>query len=218
MSKDNKQDLAGDYSGVSAETYQKRRFESSVRMQKLHARENAFAEELLQRVGPDAVIVDVPCGSGRFTKLFSNSKYLFSIDISADMLEQAKKEAAPSFNGEFILASATDIPLADVSVDLAFCMRLLHHVGDSGVRKKILQELCRISRRWVMTTFYRKESYRYYRKRLLGKKVSGQPITINQFEQEALECGLRVVQMNPKKPLAYMDASTQTMVLLEKIS
>lgn len=217
MQEQNGNHLAGDYSGDAAATYMERRFESSGRMQKLHAMENTFAEELLLRVGTDAVIIDVPCGSGRFTKLFSSSKYLYSMDISQDMLTEAGNAVPEEFNGEFVLASATDIPLEDGVVDLAFCMRLLHHIAEADVRKQILNELYRVSRRWVATSFYRKESYRYYKKKLLGKKVSGQPISMSQFEQEALECGLRLVDMNPKKPMAYFNASAQTVVLLEKV-
>jgi len=218
MNEENKKHLAGDYSGEAAKTYRKRRFESSGRMQKLHMLEMDFAENVLHRVGPDAVILDVPCGSGRFTKLFGGSKYLFSVDITKDMLSEAKKGVPPGFNGEFILASASDIPLADDSVDLAFCMRLLHHVGEPGIRKQVLSELERISRKWVAVSFYRKESYRYYRKKLFGKKISGRPMAIDLFEKEALECGLRVVDMIPKKPMAYLNASAQTLVLFEKVT
>ncbi len=209
--------LAGDYSGESAATYRKRRFESSGRMQKLHAMEAGFAENLLHKVGSDAVIVDIPCGSGRFTKLFTKSKYLFSMDISQDMLAEAKHAAPEGFNGEFVLASATDIPLSDESVDLTFCMRLLHHLAEPDIRKQVLSELRRISKRWVAVSFYRKESYRYYKKKLFGKKISGQPLAMNHFEQEALECGLRIVNVIPKKPMAFLNGSAQTLVLFEKI-
>lgn len=210
--------LAGDYSGEAAATYHERRFESSGRMRKLHAMETSFANNLQQIVGSDAVVIDIPCGSGRFTNLLSAFKYLYSMDLSQDMLTEAENAAPEGLNGEFVLASATEIPLDDKSVDLAFCMRLLHHIAEPDVRKQILSELYRVSRRWVATSFYRKESYRFYKKRLLGKKVSGQPISISQFEQEALECGLRLVDINPKKPMAYFNASAQTVVLLEKVA
>lgn len=209
--------LAGDYSGEAAKTYQQRRFKSSRRMQRLHSMEMSFAEKLLHRVGPNSVILDIPCGSGRFTNLFGRTNYVVSVDISEDMLSEARQVVPPEFNGEFILASTFDIPLADTSVDMVFCMRLLHHISEPELRKQILCEIKRISRQWVAVSFYRKESYRYYRKKLLRKKISGQPITMDLFEKETLECGFQIVDLIPKKPMAFLNASYQTLVLLKKL-
>lgn len=214
----NNNHLAGNYSGEAAKTYRQRRFESSGRMKKLHNAEMSFAENLLHRVDSNDVVLDIPCGSGRFTSLFGKTNYVYSVDLSEDMLNEARKGVSPGFKGKFILANALDIPLADASVDISFCMRLLHHIGDPEIRKQVLCELGRVSKRWVAVSFYRKESYRYYRKKLFGKKISGQPIAMDLFAKEALECGLCLVDLMPKKPLAFFNASAQTLVLFEKKS
>ncbi len=209
--------LAGDYSGDLAKSYIERRFASSNRMRRIHLREANFARETAKLLESNSLILDVPCGSGRFTSVFTQSGFVCSIDLSEDMLKEAKEGASDEHRGAFVKASALDIPVADSSVDLFFCMRLIHHFGDPETRKRLLCEIARVSKRWVAISFYRKESWRYYRKILFGKKISGQPITMELFEHEAMECGLTVVNMQPSKPQAYLDSSFQTLVLLEKV-
>ena len=218
MNTNDTQGIAGDYSGDKAKTYFQRRFESSSRMRRLHQLEMEFAKRALHLAGPDPVVLDMPCGSGRFLSAFSSAKKIYGIDLSEDMLVEAKKNAPQASECVFMQGSATQIPIADNSVDLVFCMRLLHHVGDSEIRNQIFRELARVTRRWVATSFYRKESIRYYRKFLLGKKVSGQPIKTDLFLNEALECGLKLVDITPKKSMAYLNSSSQTLVLFEIIT
>jgi len=215
MSTNDSNHLAGDYSGGSAKTYIDRRFGSSPRLQRLHQIEFDFIRSTVEQLPTDSVVLDVPCGSGRLSPALCKAGQVYSIDLSADMLKEAKENKPAEYNGDFILASAMSIPLRDKSVDLAVCMRLFHHIGDPDSRRQLFNELARVSRSRVVTSFYRTESYRYYKKRLFGKKISGQPVSSDCFRQEAQACGLRTIKMIPEKPGAWLNASYQTLVLLE---
>ena len=184
-------------------------------MHRLNEVEMTFARALALRVGPEGSVIDVPCGSGRFTEVFAGAKYLYSADLSEDMLDVARENAPPGLRGEFIQASAMEIPLPDKCVDLAFCMRLFHHIGDPAVRDQLFAELVRLSRRWVAVSFYRTGSYRYYRKRLMGRRLSGQPIPIQAFVDEAASHGLRLVSVAPSGLAGFFNRSAQTLALFE---
>lgn len=215
MSTNEGKHLAGDYSARRAKTYIERRFGSSPRLQRLHQLEFAFVLSVVEQLTPGSVVLDVPCGSGRLSPAFCTAGRTYGIDLSADMLREAKEHKPAEYKGDFILASAMNIPLPDKSVDLAVCMRLFHHIGDPEARRQLFRELSRVSRHRVVTSFYRKESYRYYKKRLFGKKASGQPVSVDCFLQEARECGLHMIKIIPEKPRAWLDASFQTLVLFE---
>lgn len=215
MTSDSDKHLAGDYSGSRADSYHCRRFDGSARMRKLNEIEMAFARLVAQKVGPDGVVIDVPCGAGRFTEVFSGCKYVYSVDLSQDMLAVASANAPAGLRGEFIKASALEIPLQDKTVDLAFCMRLFHHLGNPETRGQLFRELTRLSRQWVAVSFYRTGSYRYFRKRLMRRKLSGQPVPTSVFVAEAERHGLRLVSLEPHGVGAFLKGSAQTLALFQ---
>lgn len=192
--------------------YEKTRFQASNRMRTLDTIEKNFAEELMTLVGSEGTIADIPCGSGRFTPIFQGAKKLYNIDLSENMLQTIQEKFGTKTHIDYLHASATDIPLADDSVDLAFCMRLLHHISSADDRLKVLSELDRISRRWIAVSYYRKECFRYFRKKLLFKKTSGNPIWTSTFKAEAESLGLGIVKYIP----SYLNGSSQTLVLLKR--
>lgn len=177
---------------VAAKDYIGKRF-GSKKMSRVNVVEQDFAKELLSRIGPDSKVLDVPCGSGRFVPVFSNAAKMYAVDINEGMLAEAKEKAPDAENCEFMLGSILEIPLAKESVDLVFCMRLLHHVATPEERSAIFKELCRVSKKWVAITFYRKESWPYIRKKIRGKKINGQPIKRGLFYKEARDHGMELV-------------------------
>ena len=65
--------------------------------------------------------------------------------------------------------------------DLCFCMRLFHHMDNDQLRLNALRELSRVSRKFVALSFYN-HNLRFYRKKMLGKKIRGNFITYNHLE------------------------------------
>lgn len=80
----------------------------------------------------DAVGIDVGCGSGRWSTLVApRVGHLHLLDPSPDALAVAKRNLRSTSNTTFHLASVSDIPLPDCSLDFAFSLGVLHHVPDT---------------------------------------------------------------------------------------
>lgn len=196
----------------NARDYIAQRFEKSRRGRAKDRKERAFARELMDIVGPDGEVADIAAGSGRFTDILGKAAFLISLDFDANMLAEIAERSSGPAGSRLAVGDAAALPLSDGSVDLAFCMRLLHHIADSSVRTAILSELARISRRWVAVSHYRKESWAVWRKKLRGKDVAGNPIWSSEFTAEAEKAGLRRVK-TVRMPFV---GTAQTLVLFEK--
>lgn len=147
-------------------------------------------------------IVDLPCGTGRFTDRLVECGYeVIGSDISAEMMQQAKKRIGPmkGLRG-FIRADAEHLPLPDASVDCVMSIRFLFHV-DPVTRVRMLKEMGRVSRRWLILDYRHKYSYRYAMYRL--KKLVGMAknplvrVSRAQLEQEARDAGLKIKAVLP---------------------
>jgi ubiquinone/menaquinone biosynthesis C-methylase UbiE len=81
---------------------------------------------------PDAVGIDVGCGSGRWSVMVApRVGHLHLLDASPDALAVARKNLSQVANTTFHLASAGNIPLKNGSLDFAFSLGVLHHVPDT---------------------------------------------------------------------------------------
>ena len=81
---------------------------------------------------PNAVGIDVGCGSGRWSAMVApRVGHLHLLDASKEALAVAEQNLAGRRNVSFHLASVDEIPLADNSLDFAFSLGVLHHVPDT---------------------------------------------------------------------------------------
>lgn len=77
--------------------------------------------------------IDAGCGSGRWATIVApRVSYLHLLDVSEEALAVAKENLASASNVRFHLASVSDIPLADGSLDFAYSLGVLHHVPDTA--------------------------------------------------------------------------------------
>jgi SAM-dependent methyltransferase len=85
------------------------------------------------KLPPNAVAIDIGCGSGRWARLAaSRFGRLHCVDPAAPALESARRNLAGATNVEFHLADAGSIPLPDDSADFAYSLGVLHHVPDTA--------------------------------------------------------------------------------------
>ncbi len=194
----------------AAEDYTDNRFNSK-RMRKLDDAEKALASDLLVRCGGgEAVILDAPCGSGRFFTVFSAAKRLHGVDFCENMLAAASKVAGKAENVILQHGDVGNLQFEDEAVDGAFCMRLFHHIEKKEDIERLLGELSRVTRLHVAVSFYRTDSVRYWRKRLRGKRISGYPIYSKRFLRIAKSKGLFPIW------ISQLYNETQTLVLFKK--
>jgi len=192
-----------------AVNYRDRRFGRSRHGRKVDAAERHLVDDLLGRLGIRGPVLDVPCGTGRFVPVFAaRGCEVLAGDVSAEMLALARRTAAMTGAPcRCLTLDARRLPLPDNAVDLAFAMRLLHRVRDPAERSAVLAELGRVSRRWVLFSFYNRRSARGLRDRLRGRYPGETRAAIR---RDAAAAGLRVQQFLPVGPLAR-----QTLVLCE---
>jgi ubiquinone/menaquinone biosynthesis C-methylase UbiE len=178
------------------------RFESGSR-KRVDLREQKAVKLILSGLPGVKVILDVPCGAGRFAgTLGEGGRKLIAIDVAQEVLAHASERAKKAgVKAELHQGDASKLPLSNQSVDCAFSNRLLHHILDRKERVKILGELHRVSRRFAIVSFFDYHSFgfvRRFRKAIKGRKppYEGQP-TFEQFTAEVNEAGFNVRQVVP---------------------
>jgi hypothetical protein len=143
---------------------------------------------LLETLLPERIegfALDAPSGHGRMSEVLrARGGKPVSFDISPDMAR-----AALATSGRAAVAELEHLPLADRSVDLAVCFRFLHHVPTRAQRVGILKELARVSRRYVVLTWFHPVSLHHLR-RLFARDSMRFALTRRQIVDEASEAGL----------------------------
>ena len=186
------QELRQEYEDTTrAAHYRDNRWTRSPRARRTHAKELAIVAAFLKGCeadqGGDALkdLLDVPCGTGRFRSLLQDhASTLVSLDASREMLAAAP--GAPQLQ-----ASVHQLPLLGRSADFILCSRLLHHFQTSTERAMVLAELARVSRRWIVLSYFDSASVQAWRNRIRGSFRGRFPISRAQFANEIAAAGLR---------------------------
>jgi ubiquinone/menaquinone biosynthesis C-methylase UbiE len=99
------------------------------------------------------LIVDVGCGTGRFSEPLADrfAANVIGIDPSQSMLAVARTKCANN-HVEFRLAPAERLPLADRSADLIFMSMVLHHLLDQEAAARECWRILRAGGRFCMRT------------------------------------------------------------------
>lgn len=148
-------------------------------------------------------LLDYPCGAGRFAPLAAGiaGKY-FAGDHSPHMLDLACAALDEAGLGDKLVGrtegDARVMKLEDKHVDIALCMRLLHHFPKSADRVQILTQLRRVTRGPLITSYLDAESrkQRSHVRRLAKKSRTTRRVLVSKsdFAKEAASAGWRLVE------------------------
>jgi ubiquinone/menaquinone biosynthesis C-methylase UbiE len=189
-------------SSAVAADYDEHRFRTPKR-QRRNARKWAAIEKALALATGVKTVVDLPCGTGRFTGNLARAGYeVVGSDISAEMMGQAAK--LPSVQHAnirgYVRADAEKLPFKSKSTDCLMSIRFLFHV-DPETRRRMLREFGRVSRRWVIADYRHKYSFRYgvwKLTRALGlTKRPFERVSVKSMTAEFEDAGLRVAKIIP---------------------
>jgi ubiquinone/menaquinone biosynthesis C-methylase UbiE len=188
-----------------AEDYDFHRFSSPER-QKRNARKWAAIRKALSRAQGVRVILDLPCGTGRFTGGLAREGYeIVGSDISMEMLQKAAsvtgskdgRPQEPNVRG-YLQANAEKLPLRDDSLDCVVCIRFMMHV-DPATRVRMLREFRRVSRRWVIVDYRHKYTFRYVLTHTFGKLGLGRTplsrVSTAELHEEFRQAGFRIAEI-----------------------
>ena len=99
---------------------------------------NGWLEERLARLAGGGLVLDLGCGRGYWTR------YLSQRGIAAVGVEREVDRAAlAGRHGPVMAGDAANLPVADGSVDVVWCLHVLHHLHDPG---RALAEVRRVLR------------------------------------------------------------------------
>jgi ubiquinone/menaquinone biosynthesis C-methylase UbiE len=111
--------------------------------------------ELVERYAAGKDVLEVGCGTGLLLHRTAQfARRAVGIDLSGGMLARAHQRGL-----EVMQASATELPIATASVDMAYSFKVLAHVPDI---RGALREMARVVRPggWVIAEFYNARSLR----------------------------------------------------------
>jgi ubiquinone/menaquinone biosynthesis C-methylase UbiE len=111
--------------------------------------------ELVERYAAGRDVLEVGCGTGLILERVAGfARSARGIDLSAGMLNKAVHRGLAVAQ-----ASATELPIADASVDVAYSFKVLAHIPDIA---GAMREMARVVRPggWVLAEFYNARSLR----------------------------------------------------------
>jgi SAM-dependent methyltransferase len=211
---------------VVATTYDSSRF-LSARGQKRNRLTLAAIQRAFDKAAslgtPIRVCLDLPCGTGRlFPWLWQRRLQFVGADISLEMMRAAGTKVGATGDGgvpgALVQCDGEYLPFKGRSLDAVFSIRFMFHVPRE-VRIRILQEMARVSRRWLILDIRHCYNVRWCFRRLchgLGlAKPRGEVWSRASLRREAAEAGLRLVGIfSPRRGLSFF--SDKWVVLLEK--
>lgn len=116
----------------------------------------------------NSLILDVGCGNGRLLNTLlkgSEFKSYFGIDVSSDLLKEARKNARFRRNVFFKKGSILKLPIKNNVFDSVFCIAVLHHIP-APFQAQALSELKRVMKKnsYLFLTVWnlRQKKYRKY--------------------------------------------------------
>ena len=145
-----------------AADYDQHRFMTPQR-QRRNTRKWRAIQRALDRTTGVRSVLDLPCGTGRFTgDLAGSGLDVIGSDISLQMMREAAVSPRLEDAGilGYVQADAEALPFRTESVDCIVSIRFMFHV-DPITRRRILREMGRVSRRWLVIDYRHRYSARW---------------------------------------------------------
>ena len=187
--------------GEVAANYDSHRFGSNVRQRRNVRKWKTILAALEETAGVRSIL-DMPCGTGRFTGHLADRGYLtVGSDISHEMMKVAEQKTGhPDQLAGYVQADAVAVPLKDASLDCVMSVRFMFHV-DPETRIRILREMGRVSRRWLIVDYRHRYSLRYAKWRVLRAfgmtRQRLDRVSHAQLEREFHAAGLSICKVIP---------------------
>ena len=156
-------------------------FRSPLRLSNLRAKligsgEMRAFSRLLKHAPAGGSVLDVACGTGRYTQLLLSRGYqVGGIDISSEMLAIARARINNDPDLLFMLnGDAENLPFEDKQFDGVTCMRLFHRIPPTA-RLQMLREVKRVARKWAILFFGMSTPWLSVRRAVRSKLLAGRP-------------------------------------------
>lgn len=190
---------AGDWLQPDAENrYERSRTRDQYRF---YDAEQRFVGRWLRQCPPGALVLDLPCGTGRFNGLTAECGHkLIRADLSYQMVARAAQSGPSDHALGNLCCDLGRPPLAEGSVDIVLVWRLFHHCRTREDREMVLRQARRLARRFVIISYYNRASFTYWSKGELRKLIGREPkgrgaIWTSDLLDMAARAGLKLVDV-----------------------
>jgi len=189
-------------------------------------REKACIVKCLEAIRPGSRVLDLPCGTGRLTRLLVSRGYeVTGADSSEAMLGHARENYSAFRREQGAQTPYVQFEVRDVlstgyntdQFDAVTCIRLFHHFSEAETRRRALRELRRICRGPIIVTFLNSFALDRYsawlKDRMKGRKRTTQlPIPFKTFAADIESAGLQI----DKKMAAHWGISSRWFLVLSR--
>ncbi|MDH3242631.1 MAG: class I SAM-dependent methyltransferase [Alphaproteobacteria bacterium] len=145
----------------AAESYTRRK-------QSKHDAEMSLIRSALDHLDGVETFLDAPCGTGRATIMLTRLGYRTTGvdlgDAAVAVAKQKVKEAGVVADIE--KADLEHLPYDEDSFDATLCFRLYHHFPNDQIRRRAISALCRVSKKYVLISYFSPLSPTSVRRRL----------------------------------------------------
>ncbi len=161
-------------------------------------REYALLRRLLASQPHCATLLDLPCGGGRLSpQIAEYTDLLIEADIALGQVQYGREFGRVKTPQVWMTASGFHIPFRDASLDAIVCVRLNHHLPTAEERERLVRELLRVARKFVIMTFFDYHSLKNLGRRLrrpLDKKPPKMTMTVERVRELANAGGFDLVE------------------------
>jgi ubiquinone/menaquinone biosynthesis C-methylase UbiE len=179
----------------AAERYEPERFHG-LKGRLYRALEERAIGKALQMLKPGSTVLDAACGTGRITALLLKKEFVVrGCDVSFAMMSVARRQLSQlGTRGPLVQCDVGRLPFRDASFDAVTCIGLVMHL-DNDVRMKVLQDLTRVSRRFLVLQYGRLDAFQRIKTRLTGRQVGNvrNPVVEAELRTDLQRAGLKEV-------------------------
>jgi ubiquinone/menaquinone biosynthesis C-methylase UbiE len=166
---------------------------------------------------PPAVLLDVPCGTGKLAKVLGALEtQVVGADLSMAMMECARGAYRTSRFSGFVRSSVEQLPFDTGAFDTVVCLRLMHLFSPAS-RQNALKELARVASRRVIVSFGMVGSFQLLRlkiRRAIFRNISTPyPVRFADLPIEIDAAGLYIARWRRILPIF----SCEYLLTLEKV-
>jgi uncharacterized protein YbaR (Trm112 family)/SAM-dependent methyltransferase len=144
-----------EYQQVDAATEYNTKYERELLKRWSTRREYQLLERLLASQPRCRTLLELPCGGGRLSPAMAPyANLMIEADVALGQLQYGRSNSRSQTPQLWLTASALRIPFRDGAVDGVVCIRLCHHLPHPAERERLVGELLRVARRFVVLTFF----------------------------------------------------------------
>jgi ubiquinone/menaquinone biosynthesis C-methylase UbiE len=166
---------------------------------------------------PGAIILDIPCGTGRVSCLLAGNNYhIVSSDISVSMVNSSRtKIQRYNFKNKFdyTVSDAANLPFLDTTINVIVSLRLFGHVPPP-IRADMVADFSRVSAGYLVVAYYHRNCLQSIlrKKKRRDAKIPWYPVTFSEISNELKEAGLEILKCYP----IFLGLSETIVVLAKK--